>query len=268
MARKTAISHPQINDLVGILGELPGGRWPFVVRVAMVFVAAFRRGGDCPRCHGKGHRLCHSSTMPPLTAGGQSPRPAPAPPPAGASPPPGRALVFHGAPTCRSTGPRRARAGETRVAFPGPAQWGDSTPRFHGRGHRPCHSGTLASGPAGGPKPPASARPAPGGRFSPAGPGAGLCCAGGTGLAWGVPRGRGKRGSRFLVPPGRAIPFPGSARLFRPPLRADRFFSSLPVVSRRQGFRAHTLQKVGLTVLKEHAFTRACRNAHAAGNFK
>jgi len=44
-----------------------------------------------------------------------------------------------------------------------------------GRGHRPCHSAVPGSGPAGGPKPPASARPAHGGRFSPAGSGAGLC---------------------------------------------------------------------------------------------
>jgi len=43
-----------------------------------------------------------------------------------------------------------------------------------GRGHRPCHSAVPGSGPAGGPKPPASARPAHGGRFSPAGSGAGL----------------------------------------------------------------------------------------------
>jgi len=42
-----------------------------------------------------------------------------------------------------------------------------------GRGHRPCHSAVPGSGPAGGPKPPASARPAQ--RFSPAGSGAGLC---------------------------------------------------------------------------------------------
>ena len=38
--------------------------------------------------------------------------------------------------------------------------------------------------PAGGPKPPASARPAPGGRFSPAGPGAGLCWCGLRGSWW------------------------------------------------------------------------------------
>jgi len=47
-------------------------------------------------------------------------------------------------------------------------------PRCNGRGHRPCHSAALGSGPAGGQSPPASARPATGGRFAPAGPGAGL----------------------------------------------------------------------------------------------
>jgi len=47
--------------------------------------------------------------------------------------------------------------------------------RLTGRGHRPCHGAAPGSGPAGGPKPPASACPTPGGRFSPAGSGAGLC---------------------------------------------------------------------------------------------
>jgi len=47
--------------------------------------------------------------------------------------------------------------------------------RFSGRGHRPCHSAAPGSRPAGGQKPPASARPALSGRFSPAGSGAGLC---------------------------------------------------------------------------------------------
>jgi len=36
---------------------------------------------------------------------------------------------------------------------------------FSGRGYRPCHSAAPGSGPALGPKPPASARPAPGGRW-------------------------------------------------------------------------------------------------------
>jgi len=88
---------------------------------------------------------------------------------------PGRAQAFCWSRTCRSAGHRRAREGEPRVAFPGPARpWQKHYQRLNGRGHRPCHSATLVSGPAGGPKPPASARPAHGGRFAPAGSGAGL----------------------------------------------------------------------------------------------
>ncbi len=71
------------------------------------------------RINGRGHRPCHSATTGSGPAGGQSPRPAPAPPPAGAGLCPSR--------TCRSTGHRRARAGETRVAFPVPAHNDDST---------------------------------------------------------------------------------------------------------------------------------------------
>jgi len=72
-----------------------------------------------------------------IPAGGQSPRPAPDPPPAGASRPPGRALAFRDAWTCRSAGHRRAGAGETRCVFlcpPGgakavsPLQWQGLSP--------------------------------------------------------------------------------------------------------------------------------------------
>ena len=48
-------------------------------------------------------------------------------------------------------------------------------PGLSGRGHRPCHSAALILVRPEGPKPPASARPAHGGRFPPAGSGAGLC---------------------------------------------------------------------------------------------
>ncbi len=77
--------------------------------------------------------------------------------------------------TDRSTGHCRAGAGETRCVSWSRPDGRQHLHRFNGRGHRPCHSTTLASGPAGGPKPPASARPATGGRFPPAGSGAGLC---------------------------------------------------------------------------------------------
>jgi len=88
--------------------------------------------------------------------GAQSPRPAPAPPPAGASRPPGRALACRCSRTSRSTGDRRARAVETRCV---------SRSRPNRRKHCPCHSAAPGSGPAGGPKPTASARPAHGGRW-------------------------------------------------------------------------------------------------------
>ncbi len=58
-------------------------------------------------------------------------------------------------------------ATETRVAFQGSARTDDSTPRLHGRGHRPCQSATLPTRPAGG----QSHRPAP----APPTAGAGLC---------------------------------------------------------------------------------------------
>jgi hypothetical protein len=191
----------------------------------------------------------------PCPAGGQSPRPAPAPPPAGASRPPGRALAFvaHGPDGLRGT-VARGRGNAVRFLFPPGVK--AELRRGLGRGHRPCHSATLAPGQPGakapgqrpprprrallarrvgrwpivvpgpadlqgtfargrgkrgafpfparsgestltaamagaiapataqrwhqasrGPKPPASARPATGGRFSPAGSGAGLRCA-------------------------------------------------------------------------------------------
>jgi len=75
----------------------------------------------------------------------------------------------------RSACTRPARAGETRcVSCSRPNRRRDPH-RLNGRGHRPCHSAAPGSRPAGGQKPPASARPALSGRFSPAGSGAGLC---------------------------------------------------------------------------------------------
>ena len=125
--------------------------------------------------------------------------------------------------TDRSTEHRRARAGETRVAFPVPARTDESTvtvpmagaiapataPRWHqdqpgakAPGQRP-----TCPRPAPDPPPAGASRP-PGRALASAGPGP----AGPQGT---VPRGRGKRGSRFLVPPGGAIPFPGSGRVSR-----------------------------------------------------
>ena len=135
--------------------------------------------------------------------GAQSPRPAPAPPPAGASRPPGRALAFRWSRTDRSTGHRRARAGK-RDAFPGPARTDDSTftssiakAIAFGTGIRRDQDRPGAKAP--GQRPPrhrralASASPGP------------------AGLQGTVPRGRGKRGSRFLFPPGTAKALPPRA---------------------------------------------------------
>ncbi len=78
--------------------------------------------------------------------------------------------------TCRSTGHRPERAGETRVAFPLPARTGvlaNTRSLWQGPSPLPQRCAGITTGR--GPKPPASARPATGGRFAPAGSGAGLC---------------------------------------------------------------------------------------------
>ncbi len=104
-------------------------------------------------------------------------------------------LAFRGAWTHRSTGHRRAGAGETRVAFPVPARTGVPAhfgmPGLSGRGDRPCHSVPLILGQPG--------AKAPGQRP----PGRALACVvpGPAGLWGSVPRGRGKRAA-----------FPGPAR--------------------------------------------------------
>ena len=137
----------------------------------------------------------------PWPAGGQSPRPAPDPPPAGASPPPGRALAFRGAWTDRSTGHRPARAGK-RNAFPVPARTGESTvPASMAGAIAPAtllhwHLDRLgAKAPGQRPTRPWRALLARRvGRWPSVVPGL-------AGLQGTVPRGRGKRGARFLFPP-------------------------------------------------------------------
>jgi len=144
-----------------------------------------------PGCHGRGHRPCHSDALGSGPPGGQSPRPTPDPPPAGASPPLGRALAFRGAWTDRSTGHRRARAGETRCVSCSRPEGRMAGPGCHGRGHRPCQSATLGSGPAGGQSP----RPAP----DPPMAGAGLCWCGLHRSWWQRSARAGKRGA-FPLP--------------------------------------------------------------------
>jgi hypothetical protein len=144
----------------------------------------------------------------PWTAGVQSPRPAPAPAPhrGGRFSPAGSGAGLRCAWTCRSTGHRLARAGK-RTAFRGPARIGggrsESEPPapLDWQGPSPLPQRHADTRPAGGPKPPASARPAPGGRFSPAGSGAGLRC------AW-TCRSTGNRAARA----GKRSAFQGPAR--------------------------------------------------------
>ncbi len=72
-----------------------------------------------------------------------------------------------------------------------------SPPQWQGPSPLPqCYAAPLASR---GPKPPASPPPATGGRFAPAGSGAGLRCAVCDGLCRNVPQGRGKRAA-FPIP--------------------------------------------------------------------
>jgi hypothetical protein len=136
--------------------------------------------------------------------GAQSPRPAPAPPPAGASRPPGRALASAGPIPAglQGTVPSGRRKRGSRFLFP--PKRTTAPPRFNGRGHRPCHSTTPGSGPAGGQSPRPAPAPPPAGASHPPGRALASGSPGAAGLQGTVARGRGKRGSRFLFPPGRA----------------------------------------------------------------
>jgi hypothetical protein len=103
---------------VGAGGTGPDGSVPHQRGKRMRFLFPPEEGADDlnpnrqRRCHGRGHRPCHSATLNPGPPGAKSPRPAPAPPPTGASRPPGRALAS---------------------AFPGPAGLRGTVP--HGRGN-------------------------------------------------------------------------------------------------------------------------------------
>jgi hypothetical protein len=153
------------------------------------------------RSNGRGHSPCHSATLILYQPGSKPPASA-RPAPGGRFAPAGSGAGLSwclGRPIYRA--PFRAGGGNAvRFLFP-PGEEFSGMPALSGRGHRPCHSATLPLA-SRGPKPPASARPAPGGRFAPAGSGAGLSWCG-LHRSWVcVPQGRGKRGSRFLVPPG------------------------------------------------------------------
>jgi len=144
----------------------------------------------------------------PWPAGGQSPRPAPAPPQAGVSRPPGRALAsaVPGSDGLRgSVSSGRGNAGRVSCSRP---EWRQPRPRFNGRGHRPCHSATPISGPAGGQSPRPAPAPPLAGASRP--PGRALAFRGArTHRSTGQrPARAGKRGSRFLIPPEQAKALP------------------------------------------------------------
>ena len=128
-----------------------------------------------PLAHpGRGHRPCHSATLPLGPPGAKAPGQRP--------PRPRRALA------CRVPGPAglqgnvaRGRGNAVRFLFPpgGAAE----LRRCHGGGHRPCHHATLTPGP------PRRARRWPALRLH-------------QGSLWGLgPYRAGKRGA-FLDPPG------------------------------------------------------------------
>ena len=114
-----------------------GGRWPAVFPDLPVYRAPSRAGGEtrcvsCSRTEGRspGCPVSLAGAIAPATAphcplgqpgGGHSPRLAPDPPPAGAG--------LRCTRTGRSIGHRPAQAGETRVAFPDPAQRGNPCPQ-------------------------------------------------------------------------------------------------------------------------------------------
>jgi len=84
-----------------------------------------------------------------------------------------------------------------------------------GRGHRPCHSATLILVQPGSKKPPASARPAPGGRFAPTGPGAGRCRCGLHRSWWQRPTRAGETRVAFPDPAQRGKPCPRTGKISR-----------------------------------------------------
>jgi len=163
----------------------------------------------------------------PCPAGGQSPRPAPAPPLAGASRPPGRALASAGPGPAGLQGTVARGRGKRGSRFLIPPALTTAPSSLLWQRPSPLPQSNADPCPAGGPKPPASARPALGGRFAPAGSGAGLCCAVGTGTVWKRSARAGKRGSRFLFPSKGEIPFPGPGKSSRPAGGGEAFFSSL-----------------------------------------
>jgi len=176
----------------------------------------------------------------PWPAGGQSTRPAPDPPPAGASRPPGRALA------CVPPGPAGLqgtvpRGRGKRAAFPVPAWIDEST-------FTAAMAGAIAPAIAlrryqdqPGAKAPGQRPTRPGGRWPSAGPGP-------ADLRGTVARGRGKRGSRFLIPPGTVAAFATDQNGLPVRQAATMLFSTSPVHERRPLSRGDPLRRDGAKV--------------------
>jgi hypothetical protein len=145
---------------------------------------------------GSGHRPCHSATLTRGQPGAQIPRPAPAPPrralPARRV---GRWPLSVRVAWVLVVALRGGGGNAVRFLFP-PAPTKAPSP-LPWQGPSPLPHRHVDPRPAGGPKPPASARPAHGGRWPAGVPGP-------ADLRGTVMHGRGKR-MRFLVPPGEAV---------------------------------------------------------------
>ena len=148
---------------------------------------------------GRGRRPCHSATLildqPGATAPGQRPPRA------------RRALLarlvgrwplsFPDLPVCGALS-HAGGGSAVRFLFP-PGRAFSQMPGICGRGHRPCHSAALASGPAGGHSPRPAPAPPQAGASRPPGRALASVLLGPAGLQGTVPRGRGKRDA-FPVP--------------------------------------------------------------------
>jgi hypothetical protein len=137
----------------------------------------------------------------PLASRGPKPPASARPDPAGASRPPGRALA------CVVLGPDDlqgtvAHGRGKRRAFPHSARTDKSSSTASMAGAIAPATALRCPLASRGPKPPASARPAPGGRFSPAGSGAGLSLFPDLPVYRAPYRTGGGNAVRFLFPPG------------------------------------------------------------------
>ena len=126
------------------------------------------------RFSGRGHRPCHSAAPGSGPAGGPKPPASARPAPGGRFSPAGSGAglpMCRDLPVCRA--PSRAGGGNAmRFLFPPTLTTAPSPPQWQGPSPLPQRCAGIRT--SRGPKPPASARPAPGGRFAPAGSGAGL----------------------------------------------------------------------------------------------